>query len=198
MYAGQRCCLQRGKVVCIDPAAPAQVRPLTHVPKRESSPSTPCADAGGCKSNQVTNDPAGVVQALEPVSMHALLLERSNHAFEHAILLRAMRGNELLTQPVAPHQGCVMVTGNIRPLSDLSRNGSGTAPSVPTRETRACSSALAAVVARPVRDRCQASNSRVWQSMTRASDAQPSCPAQTRHRSVDRRSLGALTADGRA
>jgi hypothetical protein len=46
---------------------------------------------------------------------------------------------------------------------------------------RACSKALAAVVALPDRDRCQPRSSRVWQSMTRASVVQPSRPAQTRY-----------------
>ncbi len=81
---------------------------------------------------------------------------------------------------------------NASPLSDRGRSGSGTVPSVPNRAMRVCSSALAAVVACPVRDRCQPSNSRVWQAMTRASDAQPSRPVQTWHRSVDHRSFGAL------
>lgn len=63
---------------------------------------------------------------------------------------------------------------------------------------RACSSALAAVLARPVRDRYQPSNSRAGQSMTKASDAQPSSPAQIRHRSVDQRSFGALATEGKA
>ena len=43
--------------------------------------------------------------------VHALLLERSDHAFDHAILLRAVRGDELLTQPVASDQGRVMAAG---------------------------------------------------------------------------------------
>ncbi|MDO3621726.1 hypothetical protein Q3O98_11510 [Ralstonia pseudosolanacearum] len=49
-----------------------------------------------------------------------------------------------------------------------------------------------------LRDRCQPSNSRVWQSITSASVAQPSRPAQTRHMSVDQRSFGAVATDGMA
>nr|WP_268892044.1 DUF2793 domain-containing protein [Cereibacter sphaeroides] len=48
------------------------------------------------------------------------------------------------------------------------------------------------------RDRCQPRSSRVWQSITRASVAQPSRPAQTRQRSVDHRSLGAWATEGTA
>lgn len=63
------------------------------------------------KANPVTYDLAGMPQALESMSIHALLLERSNHSFDHAILLRAVRGNELLAQALAPRQGRVMTTG---------------------------------------------------------------------------------------
>lgn len=63
------------------------------------------------KANPVTYDPAGMLHALEAVSMHTLLLERSDFALDHAVLLRAVRGDELLAQPVAPHQGRVMATG---------------------------------------------------------------------------------------
>lgn len=52
------------------------------------------------KANPVSYDPAGMLKAHEAVSMHALL--RSDHAFDHAIFLWAVRGNELLAQPVAP------------------------------------------------------------------------------------------------
>ena len=87
-----------------------------------------------------------------------------------------------------------------------------TFPKVPNRLIRACSRALAAVVALPERDRCQPSSSRVWQSMsegdqktvrgtvflTNAKVVQPSRPAQTRHRSVDQRSFGAFATEGTA
>ena len=83
-------------------------------------------------------------------------------------------------------------------MSDLSRNSSGTLPRGPNRLISACSNALAAVVALPERDRCQPNSARVWQSMTRASVAQPSRPAQIRHMSLDQRSFGALATDGTA
>lgn len=38
---------------------------------------------------------------------HALLLQSSDDAFDHAILLRAMRRDELLLQPVTTDQRCV-------------------------------------------------------------------------------------------
>src|SRR5699024_12312537 len=85
-----------------------------------------------------------------------------------------------------------------KPLSERSKNGLGTRPSVPNRAIKYLTRALVAVVALPLRDRCQPSNSRVWQSMTIARLAQPSRPVHTRHRSVDQRSLGAAATDGEA
>lgn len=73
---------------------------------------------------------------------------------------------------------CLLV--KTRPLSDLSKNSRSTPPSVPNRLIGACSSAALAVVALQGRDRCQPSNSRVWQSITSAREAQPSLPVQTR------------------
>jgi hypothetical protein len=81
-------------------------------------------------------------------------------------------------------------------LSLRSKKGFGTRPSAPKRAISAYSNALDAVVARPLRDRCQPSNSRVRQSITSANVAQPSRPAQTRHISVDQRSFGAVATDG--
>ena len=123
-----------------------------------------------------------MLQRFEPVPMHALLLERTNHPLDQAILLRAVKLRLVKT----------------RPLSLRSRNGTGTRPSVPKRASRACSSALDAVQAFPLRDRCQPSSSRVWQSITKAKVAQPSLPAQIRHMSVDQRSFGAVATDGNA
>lgn len=48
---------------------------------------------------------AGVLQELEAVTMHALLLERADDPLDQAVLLRAMRRDELLAQPVA-HDQC--------------------------------------------------------------------------------------------
>src|SRR3546814_12527905 len=85
-----------------------------------------------------------------------------------------------------------------RPVSDRSKNDAGTRPNVPHRAITACASALLAVVALPLRDRCQPNSSRVWQSITSASVAHPSRPAQMQHRSVDHRSLGAAATEGMA
>ncbi|MCB6180237.1 recombinase family protein [Rhodobacter sp. Har01] len=41
------------------------------------------------------------MDAVEALAVDALLLERSDHAFDHAVMLRAVRGDELLFQAVA-------------------------------------------------------------------------------------------------
>jgi hypothetical protein len=111
-----------------------------------------------------------------------------------------MRRDELLSQAIAAHQCGVAGLVKINPLSDRSRNGSGTRPNVPNRAIKACSSALLAVVGGGLAAARQvpAKQLRVWQSITSARAPQPSRPAQIRHRSVDHRSLGAVATEDSA
>jgi hypothetical protein len=50
--------------------------------------------------NPVSNDSAGVLQGLEPVTMHALVFERADDPLHHAVLLWAVGGDELLLQTI--------------------------------------------------------------------------------------------------
>lgn len=59
------------------------------------------------KADPVCDHTAGVLQGFESVAVHALVLERADHALDHAVLLRAVRGDELLLQPIAFDQGRV-------------------------------------------------------------------------------------------
>ena len=88
-----------------------------------------------------------MLDAVEALAMDALLFQCPDHAFDHAVLLRAVRGDELLLQPVAADQYRELAAGKNEPLSDLSRNSCVTRPKVPNLVIRACSNALAAVVA---------------------------------------------------
>ena len=63
------------------------------------------------KADPVCDHAAGVLRGLEAVSVHALVFERSNHALDHAVLLQAVRGDELLLQAVAFDQGHVASAG---------------------------------------------------------------------------------------
>jgi len=49
----------------------------------------------------VADDPRGVLLRLEAMTMGALFFERSDHPLDHPVLLRAVRRDELLAQPVA-------------------------------------------------------------------------------------------------
>ena len=62
-------------------------------------------------TDPVRNHSAGVLQGFKPVAMNALVLERADHALNHAILLRAVRRDELLLQAVAFDQGRVAAAG---------------------------------------------------------------------------------------
>lgn len=57
------------------------------------------------------NHAAGVLQGFEPVVVDALVFERSDHTLDHAVLLRAVRGDELLLQTIASDQRRVAAAG---------------------------------------------------------------------------------------
>jgi hypothetical protein len=56
------------------------------------------------KADPVADDSRGVLDALEAMSVCALFFEGADDPFDHAILLRAMRGDELLFQAIAADQ----------------------------------------------------------------------------------------------
>jgi hypothetical protein len=45
-----------------------------------------------------------MLQGLEAVTMHALLLERANDPLDHSVLLGTVGSDELLAQPVTAYQ----------------------------------------------------------------------------------------------
>ncbi len=64
-----------------------------------------------------------MLQGLEAVPMHALLLERADHPLDQAVLLRAMWRDELLAQPIAPHQGREAAAGEDQPIVRTQQEG---------------------------------------------------------------------------
>ncbi len=63
------------------------------------------------EGDPVSNHPQSVNLALKALSMRALLLQGPYNAFEHPVLLWAVRGDELLLQAVAVYQSGVVATG---------------------------------------------------------------------------------------
>ncbi len=55
-------------------------------------------------ADPVTDDTGCVLDALEAMPVSALLFQRPDHAPDHAILLRAVWGDELLLQAIAADQ----------------------------------------------------------------------------------------------
>jgi len=53
------------------------------------------------KMDPITDHPAGMLQCFKPLPMDALLFQRPDHSLDHAVLLRAMRRDELLFKPIA-------------------------------------------------------------------------------------------------
>lgn len=68
------------------------------------------------EGNPVTQHSAGVLDGFKAVTMHALFLDGSDQSFNHPILLWAMRGNELLLQPVALDQSRVAAGREDQPI----------------------------------------------------------------------------------
>jgi len=54
------------------------------------------------KAYPVADNAAGVLDGLEAMPMRTLLFQRADHAFDHPVPLRAVRGDELLAQSIAP------------------------------------------------------------------------------------------------
>ena len=65
----------------------------------------------------VTDNSHRVLPGFGAVAMNALLLQGPDQSFDHAVLLRAMRRDELLTQAVAPHESTFTSWQNQRALN---------------------------------------------------------------------------------
>lgn len=59
----------------------------------------------------IADHSAGVLLVFEAVAVRALLLQGADDPLDHAVLLRAVRRDELLFQSVAAHQLRVAATG---------------------------------------------------------------------------------------
>ena len=59
----------------------------------------------------VTDHAGGVLLTLEAMPVGALLLQRADDPLHHAVLLRTVRGDELLLQAIAFDQGRVAAAG---------------------------------------------------------------------------------------
>jgi len=68
------------------------------------------------KAYPVANYAAGVLQGFEAVPVSTLLFKRSDNSFHHAVLLRAMRRDELLAQAITTDQRCIAATGENEPI----------------------------------------------------------------------------------
>ena len=67
--------------------------------------------AGVVEAYPVTDDTACVLQGLKAMTMRALLLERTDDPLGHAVLLWAMRRDELLAQAIAAYQCGIAARG---------------------------------------------------------------------------------------
>ena len=75
------------------------------------------------EADPVADGACCVLDAVEALAMDALLLQCPDHALDHAVLLWAVWGDELLLQPVAANQRCELAAGKnqavVRPQQEL-------------------------------------------------------------------------------
>ena len=63
--------------------------------------------SGVVEADPFSDDTRGVLLSFKAMTMHALLFQSSDDAFDHAVLLRAVRGDELLPKTVTAHEARV-------------------------------------------------------------------------------------------
>ena len=62
------------------------------------------------------DDTRGVLLSFKAMTMHALLVQSTDDPFDHAVLLRAVRGDELLSKPITAHEARVGPRGKDQPI----------------------------------------------------------------------------------
>ncbi len=55
------------------------------------------------EADPLCDDTRGVLLGFEAATMYTLLFQRLDDALDHAVLLRAVRGDELLSKPITAH-----------------------------------------------------------------------------------------------
>ena len=65
----------------------------------------------------------GVLQGFEPVPVGTLLLDRADDPLDHAVLLRAVWGDELLLQSVASDQAGIAAAGEHQAIVRAQQEG---------------------------------------------------------------------------
>ena len=94
-------------LTCNVPAKSAQVKRLKKTPLPGFSSSALRVSVDVVELNPIGDRTAGMLQ----MAVRAWLLERADHAVNHALLLWAVRRNKLLTQAITAPQGCVVAAG---------------------------------------------------------------------------------------
>ena len=72
---------------------------------------------GVVEADPLCDDTRGVLLGFEAVTMYLLLFRRPDDPFDHAVLLRAVRGDELLSKPITAHETRVGSRGEDQPVN---------------------------------------------------------------------------------
>ena len=68
------------------------------------------------EADPLSDDARGVLLGFEAVTLYALLCQRPDDPFDHAVLLRAVRRDELLPEAITAHEARVGPRGKNEPV----------------------------------------------------------------------------------
>ena len=68
------------------------------------------------EADPFSDDTRGVLLSFKAMTMHALLFQRSDNALYHAVLLWAVRRDELLSKPITAHEAHISPRGEDQPV----------------------------------------------------------------------------------
>ena len=105
---------------------------------------------------------AGVLQGFEPVPVGTLLLDRADDPLDHAVLLRAVWGNELLLQSVASDQAGIAAAGEHQATVRAQQEGAWDPPKCAEPRYQSMFQRCLGRLARALRESCQPSSSRLF------------------------------------
>ena len=71
---------------------------------------------GVVEADPLCDDARGVLLGLEAMTVYALLLQGSDDALDHSVLLRAMRRDELLPEAITAHEARIGPRGEHQPV----------------------------------------------------------------------------------
>ena len=93
---------------------------------------------GVVETAPLCDDTRGVLLGFNAMTMNALFFQGPNDALDHAVMLRAVRRDELLPETITAHEARVGPRGKNEPIVRPQKERAVTRPRVPNRAINAC------------------------------------------------------------